>query len=847
MNTPAQVQAAPRLALMRHFDNLHDFRFVYVQSPGGYGKSSCVAMWLKGRKEESAWMRISESIGKKADIFCEYFIEALYNLMPHHPKLKQLFEDESLSSAPFEYLEQAIRTFRVAARKVEKRYILVIDDLHLVINADVQNHLHAILDELPHCVTLYILSREAHPAGFAEFALKGSLAVVGVEHLRFTKEEVSVFFNTAGQKLSDSQATEILENTGGWALGLNVLLMSNGGDTARKGMQEHFESFIRESIWKKWDEQRREFLLRISVVEEFTADFCTYATGLTNSQEVLDSLVATGAFIISAGDSTYQIHHLFHAFLATVLSENAEQKKKFCQKAGDYFFKRGDYFKAVKLYSTAGRKKDIAKCLRQMYSFNSSYTNIEKILDILRTFVDGSMVDDYPFILELFAWEAFVQGHGEDMEQYLDTYTHRLKRVILSHPSSLQIFFLLKCMDYRYTIAEMSRFVKKIPAMATKLFKKVKVPSITQNFPLFHRSVRDFSEAILYAQGEDSDMVMMMNSIGEIVGPEAEILARSLWAGLYYEQGNLAEAHNRAMTAFAILEDDFKAETKFCVYLILHATHTAHGRFDEAQGIIQDCEAMIERDCALYLTANFQAFITRGQDKIGDVQAARNWVLAYDKDSQGHLAFYKLYRHFTTVRAHMLTREFNVALLILKKLEDLCVLYRRPLDTIEVYLLYALAHWKRPRGAEKDAFDYLEKAITAARPYQYTQIFADEGANILPMLEKLRKRVVQQGYTGDITIREIEPIYIGAKVVALQRESLMYQPNAGAIDDFTVRQIKVMEYLAQGLTRPEIASQMDVSEDGVRSHIRAIYKKLGVGTKTEALLKIKQLKIFADS
>jgi len=279
----------------------------------------------------------------------------------------------------------------------------------------------------------------------------------------------------------------------------------------------------------------------------------------------------------------------------------------------------------------------------------------------------------------------------------------------------------------------------------------------------------------------------------------------------------------------------------------LHTILTAYGKFEEAQGIVQDCEAMIERDGALYLTANFQAFTTRVQIKVGDVHAAKNWLLAYEKDSQGDLAFYKLYRHLTTVRALMLTREFNVPLLLLKKLEDLCILYRRPLDTIEVHLLYALTHWKRPRGSEKDAFVYLEKAIIAARPYQYTQIFADEGADILPMLEKLRKRVVQQDYTGDITFREIEPLYIGAKAIAQQRERIMPQPDAGTIDDFTVRQMKVMEYLVQGLTRPEIAWQMDVSEDGVRSHIRAIYKKLGVGTKIEALLKIKQLNLFTSS
>lgn len=63
------------------------------------------------------------------------------------------------------------------------------------------------------------------------------------------------------------------------------------------------------------------------------------------------------------------------------------------------------------------------------------------------------------------------------------------------------------------------------------------------------------------------------------------------------------------------------------------------------------------------------------------------------------------------------------------------------------------------------------------------------------------------------------------------------QPPGDGLDALSDRERQVLEQLAQGSMYKEIASQLNISIDTVRSHVRKIYEKLHVRSKTEAVLK----------
>jgi DNA-binding NarL/FixJ family response regulator len=80
-----------------------------------------------------------------------------------------------------------------------------------------------------------------------------------------------------------------------------------------------------------------------------------------------------------------------------------------------------------------------------------------------------------------------------------------------------------------------------------------------------------------------------------------------------------------------------------------------------------------------------------------------------------------------------------------------------------------------------------------------------------PMTPQLARRIVQRFRKGD--------------------------PDPNVVEDLTPREIEVLEQLALGNRYKEISDNLGISLDGIRFHIRGVYKKLHVHSRTEAVLK----------
>jgi LuxR family maltose regulon positive regulatory protein len=742
-----------------------------------------------------------------------------------------LITHKSFISAPFEFLERVINLFYLFDQyKTEQ--IIVLDDFHLITNTELMKRLPDIFRSLPNTVTLCILSRAEPPSSFSEFAVKNEMEMINAENLTFTVNEIESFFASHGQALTEQKARDIFSATGGWIIALNALYLSGKQQTGRKLLSRYLETFIREQIWEKWDNARRDFLLCISVEDELTPDFCNAMTGRDNSAEILETLVRENAFISVDDEQVYRLHHLFRDFLSNML-ENDSKKKSIYQKAGDWSFIRGNYYKAVEYYIKCENKSGITKGLKLMYNYNSPYAAIEDTLSIIRISVNGSIVDEYPFLLEVQAWAAYVEGQSADMEKYLDRYFKQLPKIIIFHPASVQTAMLLRCMDYRNSMIDVTRSLKKLPL---RLFGQSNTPSLSQNMPHFHRSGRDFSE---YASDDAANFTLLRKTIGVLVGEVYGFVEDLIRSGLAYERGNLASAYELALSANTKLKESYAPEIQFCAYMILATISNAQGQSSDTQKILDGASVMIEQHKAYYLNMNLRAFICRLKLENGDVETARSW-LKYDAVSpHSTLSFYKLYQHFTTARAYITIGDYGMAILFLKKLHDLCEQYRRPLDTIEACILLAIAYWKKARGQQNDAFEPLTKAIISAQKYGFTQAFANDGAELSNMLHKLHKRTIQKDYDGEIPVTEVKKLYIMALTQAKKSRGLTGGRTSENVK-YTEQQKIIMNYLNDGLTHKEMAEKMGLKPSTIKTHMGLIFKKLDVSNGVDAIIKIKE-------
>jgi len=340
-------------------------------------------------------------------------------------------------------------------------------------------------------------------------------------------------------------------------------------------------------------------------------------------------------------------------------------------------------------------------------------------------------------------------------------------------------------------------------------------------------------------------MELLGESIGTVVAEEYSVIRECLYAGFYYERGNLNEASKHAVAACANITDGCSAEIMFCAMMILAEVLFAGGNKAESEKVLDNVREMIETQKAFYLNSNFQACLTRYKLYQGDIRAAEDWLKDCDVKLLEVPVFYKLYRHFTTARAYIVLRNYTDAEILLQKLLTLSQSYRRTIDIIEANILLAVVYWKKERSShgQASALFHLEQAVLTAAGYGFIQVFANEGTDIVTMLHRMQKRAVQKESSEEIPAGFIKTLYFAASDVSKRFKGL----TGGRVSEsikFTEKQMTVMHLMCDGLSRKEIAEKMGLNPSGAKSHITLIYKKLDVSNNLEAVLKIKELGIL---
>ncbi len=177
----------------------------------------------------------------------------------------------------------------------------------------------------------------------------------------------------------------------------------------------------------------------------------------------------------------------------------------------------------------------------------------------------------------------------------------------------------------------------------------------------------------------------------------------------------------------------------------------------------------------------------------------------------------------TLARVHLAARKPQAALDLLVPRAADAQRHGRTRSRIEILGLAALAHEAQSRTDE--AVATLIQALGLAQPGGLRRIFLDEGQ---PMLALLRSTVPR----------------IGKRSLAAYAAGLLHgeedqgmRPATVApplIEPLSPQELRVLALLVAGLPNQEIARQMVVSINTIKSQVRSIYRKLDVGNRAEA-------------
>jgi LuxR family maltose regulon positive regulatory protein len=264
-----------------------------------------------------------------------------------------------------------------------------------------------------------------------------------------------------------------------------------------------------------------------------------------------------------------------------------------------------------------------------------------------------------------------------------------------------------------------------------------------------------------------------------------------------------------------------------------HRWYTATAGLLQAKGDLDGAIAMLDEAEPLFLPGFFRDVrpiaATRARVRIlqGRLDGARAWARERGVAPTDPLPYLPEYDQLTLAR--LLVAEGNVreVLDLLDRLLDAAQAAGRDGSVIEARLVRTLAH--HANGDADSAVDDLAAALTEGAPAGYCRLFLDEGQPMTELLRHVARVAAHQvrAHAEDLLARA-------------QRPSPPAPPGRASEEGLSERELEVLRLLVTELSGPDIARELFVSPNTVRTHTKHIFTKLGVNTRRAAVRRAEQ-------
>jgi LuxR family transcriptional regulator, maltose regulon positive regulatory protein len=297
------------------------FPIVSVVAPAGYGKTTLLSQWAE-RGQSFAWVSVDEA-DNDPKVLLRYVAEALDAV---EPVGQRVFD--ALASPGSSVPGSVVPRLGAAFSSMTSPVVLVLDDVHVLRNAECRAAVSVLADHVPGGSRLVLAGRAGPPLRIARLRAEGKILEIGPGDLSLTCEEAAVLLHDAGIPLGQDEVAELHERTEGWPAGLYLaaLYLREGGPftgaAVSFGGDDRLVSEYMESEFLAWISARqRVFLTRTAVLERMCGPLCEAVLGMSGSAAVLADLAESNLLLVPLDrrGEWYRYHHLFRDMLLAEL------------------------------------------------------------------------------------------------------------------------------------------------------------------------------------------------------------------------------------------------------------------------------------------------------------------------------------------------------------------------------------------------------------------------------------------------------------------------------------------------------------------------------------------------
>ena len=255
-------------------------------------------------------------------------------------------------------LRDVLPAFVNELASAEAPLVLVLDDYHLVTSAQVHATVATLVDRCPPQLHLMLITRADPPLPLSRLRVRGDLAELRADDLRFSAAEAVEFFSSRlGALLSEQDVLRLLARTEGWAAGLQLAALRLRDRPDRSdfierltGADWHIVNYLGEEVLATQPAEVRDFLLATSVLNRMCAPLCDALTGRADGTGLISEIYRANLFLVPLDDEHrwFRYHHLFGGLLRHELARTAPDRPPVLhRRAARWYADHGDAAEAI--------------------------------------------------------------------------------------------------------------------------------------------------------------------------------------------------------------------------------------------------------------------------------------------------------------------------------------------------------------------------------------------------------------------------------------------------------------------------------------------------------------------
>ncbi|WP_216611986.1 LuxR C-terminal-related transcriptional regulator [Myxococcus xanthus] len=866
-------------AALRRIDHGVSGKLVLVTAPLGSGKTTLLTQWYREARVPHllAWLSLDEQ-DNAPERFFAYLVGAIRRAAPDF--------DAYSTSQP----EHATAVILQSLWSLGRELVVVLDDFHVLRERPLVRAFSYLLDHSPPHVHWVVSSRNIPELDLAKLKLAEQLVTLDGRDLNLDGEAIrELGLRLCGAVLTPEDIDSLRTRTEGWVAGVKLALLSAGehasvSDALRKAMGSNHDvaRYLADAVLREQPEEVREFLVLSSVVEQLHGALCNALLGTTRGHALLGQLERSQLFIqaLDTERQWYRYHPLFLDVLRAQLACDYADRVPRLHRAASAWFAENQMPDEALTHAFASGDRDwclalTARCMEAWMREGELASVLHWTAKLTAQEVIRSPAICVGHIACLILSRRFAHATAalRDAQHHLDTAdevsVHERERLTkrLAHLTLLHAVLSDSAPDTGMDLdaspgSEESDVFMAGAVLAAKAYRALRL----NRFDAMRRlalSAREtlqghnnpflvgYTDVLVAladrAQGNMKDAAARCEGAFERAsrGPRNPVWANAATAlaNARYEQNRLDEAEALCVEVLPLLPQASVFETFALAYLMLARIKTVRGKYAEAYRLLDYLHGVLE--CGHQ--TRFLAHVCGEKIRLYLVEQApaRMRVVAQEfglgermrRGEWSEKRFYdETWERLGLAQAWvmMVRGRHDKAHAILEVLRASAHEVGYVSRETALLATIAVCHWRA--GDAMAAFAALNRGFALAQRFGFGRSVFDETPGLQEVvIAAARQRKLSYAFPDRYARRYQDLLSAGARV---PRE--FAAPPSAPLEPLTERELQMLKLLAQGLSNQEISERSNVALSTTKWHLRNVFAKLDVTTRTAAIVKAQE-------